>query len=268
MKAGNSNLLPDTFTNDTTTFRMEVHAHAHAHGKKTWRSYFWEFIMLFLAVFSGFLAEYKLEHIIEHDKEKEYLHSLYTDLKENDQVIGEQIKAYETRIVMMDSMITMLNDPEHLKGQEGLLYYFARVSPRSNTLAVNSRTFDQLKNSGNFRLIRNMETSNRIMAYYEQEPQIRMLEGFYQNEFDQYKIYASEIFDPAVFTSMEGAGYDITRTDRNPPLQTYDAAKLKRLNVFAVYMNGSGRGILFKVKAMKKNGEEMITYLEKEYHLK
>jgi hypothetical protein len=40
---------------------MEVHHHAHdpaaPHHKKNWKSYFWEFLMLFLAVFCGFLAE-------------------------------------------------------------------------------------------------------------------------------------------------------------------------------------------------------------------
>ena len=36
---------------------MEVHHHTHAsHGKKNWKNYFWEFLMLFLAVFCGFLA--------------------------------------------------------------------------------------------------------------------------------------------------------------------------------------------------------------------
>ena len=44
---------------------MEVHAHTHTSRKK-WTHYFWEFLMLFLAVFCGFLAEYQLEHIIEN----------------------------------------------------------------------------------------------------------------------------------------------------------------------------------------------------------
>ena len=34
---------------------MEVHHHAHTSRKK-WTHYFWEFLMLFLAVFCGFLA--------------------------------------------------------------------------------------------------------------------------------------------------------------------------------------------------------------------
>ena len=57
---------------------MEIHAHTHTArsqspaGKK-WTHYFWEFLMLFLAVFCGFLAKYKLEQTIERHKEKEYM---------------------------------------------------------------------------------------------------------------------------------------------------------------------------------------------------
>ena len=61
---------------------MEVHHHAHSsHGKKNWKSYFWEFIMLFLAVFCGFLAEYQLEHLIEKEREKQLAKSFYQELK-------------------------------------------------------------------------------------------------------------------------------------------------------------------------------------------
>jgi hypothetical protein len=68
-----------------TNDNMEVHHHSHAHGPnshrgKNWKSYFWEFLMLFLAVFCGFLAEYKLEHVIEKQREKEFAKALYTEL--------------------------------------------------------------------------------------------------------------------------------------------------------------------------------------------
>ena len=59
---------------------MEVHAHAHTSRKK-WTHYFWEFLMLFLAVFCGFLAEYQLEHVIENQREEKYVKSLIQDLK-------------------------------------------------------------------------------------------------------------------------------------------------------------------------------------------
>jgi hypothetical protein len=38
---------------------MEVHAHART-ARKKWTHYFWEFLMLFFAVFCGFLARYSL----------------------------------------------------------------------------------------------------------------------------------------------------------------------------------------------------------------
>ena len=245
---------------------MEVHAHSHT-ARKKWTHYLWEFLMLFLAVFCGFLAEYQLEHKIEKDRERQYISSLYEDLKENDKMFNHAIIAQRNRIDMMDSMINMLNYPVGIRGNEGLLYYFARMSPRLQTLTVNNRTFEQLKNSGNFRLIRKIETSNLTMAYYEKIPMIRLIEELFFGEFDHYKSLASRIFDPAVFTSMEMKDGNIARTDQNPPLQSYDPGLIKQLSLFAVYMNGSGRGIIQQVIELKHKGEIMMDYLQKEYHL-
>ena len=59
----------ETINPNQETENMEVHHHAHdpavPHHKKNWKSYFWEFLMLFLAVFCGFLSDYQLEHKIE-----------------------------------------------------------------------------------------------------------------------------------------------------------------------------------------------------------
>ena len=64
---------------------MEVHAHTHPSAssghRKKWTHYFWEFLMLFLAVFCGFLAENQREHIIEHQRELQFMKSLLIDLK-------------------------------------------------------------------------------------------------------------------------------------------------------------------------------------------
>jgi len=105
------------------------------------------------------------------------------------------------------------------------------------------------------------------MAYYENVPMIRLIEELFFGEFDQYKSIASRIFDPAIFTSMEMKDGEIARTDLNPPLQSYDISLIKQLSVFAVYMNGSGRGIIQRITELKHTGEAMISYLQKEYHL-
>ena len=72
----------ETVNPNQETENMEVHHHAHhRHQKKSWKSYFWEFFMLFLAVFCGFLAEYQLEHKIEKNRARQLLQSFYNDLK-------------------------------------------------------------------------------------------------------------------------------------------------------------------------------------------
>jgi hypothetical protein len=72
---------------------MEVHHHSHTERKK-WTHYFWELLMLFLAVFCGFLAEYQLEHLIEYQREKQFMKSFVEDL-EKDRVLLD----HETRLV-------------------------------------------------------------------------------------------------------------------------------------------------------------------------
>ena len=51
---------------------MEVAHHPDLHHKpKPWKEYFLEFLMIFLAVSMGFLAESLREHIVEKKREKE-----------------------------------------------------------------------------------------------------------------------------------------------------------------------------------------------------
>jgi len=246
---------------------MEVHHHAHTERKK-WTHYFWEFLMLFLAVFCGFLAEYQLEHTIEHQREKQYIKSLIADLKSDQEAIAEHILHLQTGISRMDSVIAILNNPKSIADHTGTLYFLARVAPRLDPLSTNSRTFEQLKNSGNFRLIRDIKTSNKVMIYYENFPFIRLLESSNETEFNEYKKIAAKIFDPAVFLQMEGPGGEIKRTSENPPLRTTDTELLQELSVFSVYMHGTKKGIRAVTEQLKNVGTELIEFLQREYQLK
>ena len=71
---------------------MEVHHHTGHGGKKSWKAYAWEFLMLFLAVFCGFLAEYQLEHLVERDREKVYIRSMIEDLAADTTNLATQVR--------------------------------------------------------------------------------------------------------------------------------------------------------------------------------
>jgi hypothetical protein len=60
---------------------MEVHHHSH-HESKKWTNYLWEFLMLFLAVFCGFLAENQREHNVETHRAREYAKGLLRFFRE------------------------------------------------------------------------------------------------------------------------------------------------------------------------------------------
>ncbi len=254
---------------------MEVHHHSHqSHGNpslsgtgKNWKAYFWEFLMLFLAVFCGFFAEYQLEHKIEKDREKQFINSLVADLQDDVKNLDSMMRFEKSGVEILDSLINLLNDPALAKQNGDQLYFAARLGPRSNPFANNSRTFDQLKNAGGFRLIRYPEASNNIMGYYNQLSQIRLLEDNYNHEFDNYKRIGAKILDPGILRRQESGKGEIMRSNDNPSLITYDMELLKELGFHTLQMNGSRRSKILLLKNMKQSGEDLISYLKNKYNL-
>jgi hypothetical protein len=257
----------ETINPNQETENMEVHHHAHHEGKKNWKSYFWEFLMLFLAVFCGFLAEYQLEHKIERDRETQFINSLSADLDDDVKSLNEKLELEIIDVARLDTLMYLLNNPSIAKLEGDKLYYCARLGPRSQPFANNSRTFDQLKYSGGFRLIRNGASSNKIMAYYNQFVPIRTLEDNYNHEFDNYKQVAAKILDPYIFRKQEDGNGEILLGHDNPSLITYDGVMLKELAFHTLQMNGSRRSKILMLKNLKKSAEELRNYLKEKYHL-
>src|SRR5438477_4840010 len=89
---------------------MEIHKHPHhVTHKKKWGEYLLEFLMLFLAVFLGFLAENLRERIVVHTIEKEYIHSLVEDLKSDTLQSDEILILLNSRRAGVDSVIIALS---------------------------------------------------------------------------------------------------------------------------------------------------------------
>ena len=142
---------------------MEVHAHTHTPRKK-WPHYFWEFLMLFLAVFCGFLAEYQLEHLIENQREKKYAVSLLEDLINDTVDLNNDINFWE-RIVKRTDTVRAELEKEPAQRDQLLLYRCVMQLYANNTFLYNDRTIDQLKNAGNFRLIRKKNVADSLVSY-------------------------------------------------------------------------------------------------------
>ncbi len=143
---------------------MEVHHHGHIHSKSKWKEYIFQFFMLFLAVFCGFLAEYQLEHKIEADRTKELARSFYYELKNDSANIQaktiNRIKQENALKYLMkyfaDSSLTNVSKAFQIDFHYGILFRSPSLfEPRIAVL-------EQLKNSGSLRYFKNDELQTLI----------------------------------------------------------------------------------------------------------
>jgi len=120
--------------------------------------------MLFLAVFCGFLAEYQLEHQIEKERAKQYIVSLYEDLKNDTTRINQLLEYDNKKIEALGNMYscydTVMKNLRSTSCMGGLV-----IHSRSNKgFVLNDRTLRQLANAGGYRLL-HKEDADSIIGY-------------------------------------------------------------------------------------------------------
>ena len=122
---------------------MEVHAHTHT-ARKKWTHYLWEFLMLFLAVFCGFLAENIREHKVEQQRAKEFARSLVQDLQNDTTAIRVQKKSGRIFIAIANSLLTI--SKTRLEGRNAAEFsFYTRFMYWTVPLSWNRSTFHKLK---------------------------------------------------------------------------------------------------------------------------
>ena len=180
---------------------MEVHHHAHdpaaPHHKKNWKNYFWEFLMLFLAVFCGFLAEYHREHTIEKDREKQYIASMMADMVEDSTKLNVTLQFCNRQVNGFDSLLQNIYNRPYTDSSLKVMYRLQLKYTHTRSLTrFTKRTITQLKNSGGLRLIRNKAASDTIILYSEDCEQIEA-QGDYIEKVRMGKIndYSIKLFD-------------------------------------------------------------------------
>ena len=244
---------------------MEVHAHSHT-ARKKWTHYFWEFLMLFLAVFCGFLAEYQLEHKIESDRGKQYIISMYEDLKMDTAALNSIIQNRSRRNEMLDSIFFLMDEPGDRLSD---LYFYARHLTRTAPVLFfnNDRTIQQLKYSGGLRLITNKEVSDSIMVY---DKQVRLVlerqEGEVANIRESLSYYY-KIFDGRVFVKMLDENNVVNRPLSSPSLLKFSEQDATTFLGYCQSIKAINTGNSSHSKILKEKAVDLIATIKNEYHL-
>src|SRR5688572_7910083 len=247
---------------------MEVHHHSHT-ARKKWTHYFWEFLMLFLAVFCGFLAENQREHMVEHNREKQYMRSLYRDL-EKDTAFNRRFKNYLARVYnRLDSIQNMINSHQYIV--DPIRFYSLAVSSRSiQYFESHNSAYEQLKSSGNLRLIRKKGLADSLVDYYSMiQERVRNQESRYMQATANIATAMWDVLDSKYFihdSILEGMARFGPPMVKNATLENVDEEKLlkyKNLCCEKMLMIPTLRNFVMQLNEKATN---LLLFLKDEYH--
>jgi len=262
-----SQIRPQSTNPKSETVNMETHAHhLHKAPGRGLRHYFFEFIMLFLAVFCGFLAENFRENQVEQQQAKQYVKSMIEDLANDTTRLNIVIDKFNQRQKRLDT--TLLLYHEISNGYNPVLRRNIVVVLGFPDFIKTDRTMQNLKNSGSMRLIQQKKAADGITEY---DVAIRNLEIYVQglqDVFNDVRKSWYEVFDDEALEADKKIKTDteLEAGKKNYLLRT-DKALLGRFNneirdFKLVCGLVETREINLKTMAI-----QLIALLKKEYHL-
>jgi hypothetical protein len=247
-----------TLETESQNKNMEVHAHSHTPRKK-WSHYFWEFLMLFFAVFCGFLAEYKLEHTIENQKEETLMRSLTEDLRADEITLANYI-TWRTEVNRdFDSVLLLLSKPD-AENNAYLIYQKSKASVlRFGLPDIHEGTIQQLKNAGGLRLVRKKDVLNEINEHYLNITRMK-------------SIYEVEVLLRITLSEAMGEVLDakLLIDEHTPPdsfrLATTDKAKINCYMNSLLAAKQTNQRLISRLESTKVSSMKLTQLVEKEYH--
>src|SRR5580693_2342601 len=143
---------------------MEVHHHPEVE-KKGFKEYVLEGLMIFIAVFMGFIAENIREKVTDHEREKQYMESLVKDLASDTASLEAGFPLKDERLKSIDSVFAFFEDHPGAKAISVDIYREMRRSEWDRVYVRNTGTINQLRNAGGLRLIRKQNVRDSLAAY-------------------------------------------------------------------------------------------------------
>jgi len=247
---------------------MEVHHHSHTERKK-WTHYFWEFFMLFLAVTAGFFVENQREHLVEHQREKQFIQSLFNDIKADTDNLARIINARTAKEHAGDSLLYLMNSDSSKNFTKEIYFYAGSISRTLPYRFVpNDGTIQQLKNSGALRLIRNRAVADSIAKY---DVSVRNMVGQGAVEealIDHYRTAAAKIFDALVFDKMFDENLNLIGLHSDKPdLQSYNKRELYEWNYRLYGLKGINRANRRDARLLLHQAINLLNTLKEAYNL-
>jgi len=163
-----------------------------------------------------------------------------------------------------------LNKKNRSQFEQQRIYYLARMGLRLSPFPkLNDRTYEQMKSSGNLRLIHENEISDKITHYYFNIKEFSLNTDQTLLRLQSLIEIQGKVFDGAVFQQMINIkSFEINQPGGYPPLITEEKQTLNELSVRIHYVLSI---LLYSqnfITDLEKEASQLIETLKKEYHLK
>jgi len=256
---------------------MEVHAHSHTSRKK-WTHYFWEFLMLFLAVFCGFMAENIREHKIEQHRANDFAKSLVQDLQNDTTAINTEINSARIYISVADSLLEL--SKSLLEGRQAAKFsFYTRFTYWTVPVSWNRNTFEQIKNSGSLRYFKNGQLLKKLLEYDGLVNDAKSEETANAERGNMLLPLINSTIEPALhyeFSKYLLASLDTMSNETKEILFSYKTGSLENkrekiselLNMVVVQQRNFKNQINKRWRQTQLLATELIKDIKKEYHLK
>lgn len=262
----------ETITPIQETEKMEVHHHAHdpalPHPKKNWKSYFWEFLMLFLAVFCGFLAESYHTHLVNKEIEKRNMELVVETLKDDVAKIKTNIDYNEQKLKLLDTLISFKETEKTDTLYSERFSYLVTKSIYNAQFYANTAAIDQMKYSGSLRLVKNKEILTSIFKYMDMNELLSSNRAGLVADDDRWVATASTFLDMQDLASSRGL--DFLQPNHTKP-QVHLASNQQNIFIFfnqAILRKSIMEMIwLPRMHIQQKNAETLVGLLETEYEI-
>ncbi|MFZ9263398.1 MAG: hypothetical protein ACO3AW_01095 [Chitinophagaceae bacterium] len=245
---------------------MEVHHPHHIAHKKKWNEYILEFIMLFVAVSLGFLAENLREQQIEKHREISYLQNVHEDLQLDFSTIDTVIISNNVRLAALDTFFARFK--AGLASNEEVYFYIRNLALRS-TFESSHIGFDQIKSAGGLRMVKNKSITSGIQEYEKMLSSIEKLEELRDRTLEQGRFKMAKVFDANILYDMsiqqvEGIIRFPKPIKTDNVMQKDPAALNELINLVATGLN-SNRYITSRLIALKKIGKKLDEAIVQDY---
>ncbi len=249
---------------------MEVHHHPDLHHrKKHWKEYFLEFLMIFLAVTMGFFAESLREHLVNNEKEKNYMESMIKDLKK-DTASGNGALAFQAVIIKkIDSALSIpVEKLSDISTQDTFYHHFVYFYSWVITFTRYDNTITQLKNAGGFSVIRKKAVIDSISDLNILYEGFLINSNFYLQRWQRLDEFAMQMI-----VLPEGSGYIQDSIYTGYPhhaemFTRYDRPLLQQLYSFIRFEKSDLEVTMYFEMQYRDKAARLIELIKREYHLK